>query len=258
VNGSDFMDGWFQNVPELVSRIDEFYTAVEQKHGPEQAKFAVSARKIVRLRHWEESYFLFRDHLDRVLRELNVFYCPSNFGPGPAILFPQQDVCGNYFRARMKPMYDLVLKGEPAKYTGLGRKAEWIGPNWLGNSDYIMQRMLDERMVILPEGMFDILACRLLCPDLPILASGTDRLGADHIAWLKMAGVEQVAVLFDAERDPDGKPGPGVVAAGITQRVLGKEGILVRLLECPAKDPSRCLESATTALRLQSLLNSLF
>ena len=262
MSGYEFSQGWFQDVQKLMVDTDLHYDRLVAIHGPAGSKLALTRNRIIKERRWQPSLPLIAKSFDQVLTELNAFYVPGSMDPGPAIVFPQRDVFGNYRRARVKPVgWDLIIGGGVSRYAGIGLKQEFIGPAWIGNSRLMVQRILEHRSVLIVEGPFDLLAVRLLLPDIPALSAGTDYLGWKHLDYLRILGVKTVYLMFDQDVPNSKGKSPGIEAMRSTQRKLDRDKITdMRAIPvvCPRKDPSLALEDYRSAVELRNQLKPLF
>jgi hypothetical protein len=252
MNGYEFSTGWFQDVHKLIEENDTLFAT----------KLQLTRDKIVELRGWEPSLMFTQANFDQVLAEMNIFYVPKVMEPGPVIVFPQRDLYGNYRRARVKPVgWELILNGEVTRYPAIGIKQEFKGPAWLGNSREMLVRIIKAKAVLLVEGPFDILAVRLLYPELPVLSAATDYIGSKHWDYLRILGVRKVYVMFDQDAgDGNGRGGAGTEAMNNMVRKVKRNlhwKMAVQPLVCPAKDPSKALESYLGATKLRMLLGRL-
>lgn len=252
--GRDWMAHPHQSVPRLIEDCDRFY---EQLVIPTLGQDAhqIAADRILKHRKWSPAEPLIAKHLETVVRELGVRWVPKQLDMGPALLFPRYDTTGMPARATLRPVgWELAFGGEPVKYAQLGSRYVFRGPAWIGNTDPALTAMMVKRLAILVEGPFDVLACRLMRPDLPTLTSGTKTINSMHFAYLRVLGVDRLAFLFDNDRVKSGNAGAGQMAAEAKVRWAKKEGFKAELLRCPAQDPSACLELLQTARQLRALL----
>ena len=256
VTSFEFFKGPWQDVEWLITAAQQFYAEFVTPKGMGDM-FTLAHSRIVEHRKWEPSRVLIEPHFDEVVRDLNIFYLPKQVDPGPGIVFPQRDIHGRFTYGKFRPFYDLVLKAGPAKYAFLGKKDAIQGPIWFGNTDRTLVNIGRSRMVILVEGFFDLLACRLLVPDLPVMSTGTKSVNDEHIAYLQMLGVERIYLMFDNEvsSKPTDAEGAGNKAMRIISHTYGKKtGIDFRTIECPQDDASLCLEGGGPAKTLRDLL----
>jgi hypothetical protein len=237
----------FHNVPELLSQTDVIYSRLVELGKP--TKFALTKQKIYKERGWEPSRPMIEANFDRELEKLRFFYIPKVFQPGPCFVFPLIDVDGSYRRAQTKPLPGSVLHNNKTKYYTLGDRDQFIGPTWIGNDISTLVNILETRSVTLVEGGFDLLACRLLVPSLPILSPLTKRIGKKHIIWLRMLGVKRINLLFDHE-----KSGQGDESMKYLQEDL--KGFDVSIFEQTGggEDPSGALKSLRSARNLYNML----
>jgi hypothetical protein len=202
MDSREFQDGWWQDVPQLISKVDALYQRQVSRNFSD--KFTASKIKMVEARKWIGSKSLIEANAVPVLASLNAFYIPKGFLPGPMFVFPQRDIEGNFLRAQTKPLYSIVSKGssEPAsKYRVIGvAKDDFKGPVWMGNDPETLHLIMEKKYVILVEGPFDLIAARIAAPKQPIMSPMTKKIGTNHIAYLRMLGVETVYLLFDNER----------------------------------------------------------
>src|ERR1035441_9081645 len=124
----------------------------------------------------------------------------------------------------------------------------------------MVERVLDHRAVLIVEGPFDILAVRLLLPDIPVLSAGTNYLGWKHLDYLRILGVKQVLVMFDQDAEDSNGKSAGIDAMTSLRRKLEQSSDSLRAvpLTCPTKDPAKALESYRGALELKSRISSVF
>lgn len=261
MRGIDWHTGWWQDVPKLILETDIMYRRLVEKGRSD--KIAATKKMCYSERNWETCKHIIEPNFDQVLKELNFFYVPKGFIPGPCFVFPQRDLTGAYTRAQTKPLYEVVWENEDgaankSKYCEAGVKKEaFKGPVWLGHEPRIIQKIIELGWCIIVEGPFDLLACRLLAPDVPVLCSMTKKIGLRHEAYLRMLGVKTIYLMFDNEA-PKGKndAGSGNIAMWATKKNI--TWCEVQILLSPAEDASACLKSPITARRLRSILLSVF
>jgi hypothetical protein len=238
-----------------MSETDKFYTLFAQKH-PEISKLGTTIQKIVELRGWQPALPLIQPNFERILSELRVFYIPKPMPPGPMLVFPIRDIDGTYPYAQTKPLpgspCEFNSGGIPMKYCRIGRM-EPVGPQWLGNSPEMLQRIILLRMVLLVEGPFDLLACRLLMPEAPVLTPLTKRMGEEHEAYLRMLGITRLYLMYDNEATGKGQASMDYQAKTLTF-------VPVQKMYCPERveDPSFALKKLRTAEDLQKRLRAAF
>ena len=248
-------DKWWQtDVPRLIKRAEDLYDAAI-KSGQTYTMQSVTQSKIVQLRKWEQSLPLTNSNFSSVLKELECFYFPKTHMPGPMVVFPLRDIYGQVTRAQTKPMEGSIESGSNYRYLGT-KAAEFFGPCWIGSSSENIKRIIKTRKVVVVEGGFDILACKLVAPDVPILCPLTKSLGKDHVVYLRMLGVETLYLMFDNEKP---KEDYDIGAGEISMRTLKKKitDMEVEILFCPSSDPSEALKLYPKARQLKSLLCSL-
>jgi hypothetical protein len=108
----------------------------------------------------------------------------------------------------------------------------------------------------LVEGPFDLLACWVLAPEVPVMSPLTKRLGNEHQAYLQMLGLRRVYLMFDNELPSAGHSiGAGNLAMKQHSKDLSRY-FDVRTLLCPSCDPSEALKNGYTAEKLRSILRS--
>jgi hypothetical protein len=266
MDGLDFQKGKWQDVPLLMEEVDKLYTRLETKGQP--GKWFATKKKIYAERNWVPSTFLIEKNFETALEKLNFFYIPKGWDPGPIFIFPQKDVEGDFTRAQSKPLYEIPNRdGVSSKYRVIGvKKEDFVGPVWLGNDEETLRLILLTKMVLLVEGPFDLLAVRLLCPEIPSLCPLTKKIGIDHQAYLRMLGVDTIYLLFDTDADKfndssDVKwnerytEGAGVVSMKFLQRDITNMEVKPIWI-AGAGDPSESLENLTTAKKLQKALRA--
>lgn len=239
------------NVTNIIAETDKLYARIVEKGGRD--KITLTKDKIIEARGWEDSLYLFKDNLDPVIEELGWFYVPKIMQPGPAFIFPIRDVDGSNKYAQTKPLAGSAL-GEKSKYRFIGDPP--LGPAWLGNQPVIVKRLLHTRQVILVEGAFDLLACRVLAPDIPVLSPLTKRVGEKHLAYLRLLGIKRLYLMFDNELPSAGRDlGAGNLAMMRESKELSRY-FRTQILLCPSSDPSEALKSGYSAEKLRSILRN--
>jgi hypothetical protein len=240
----------YENIPWLMQESDTLYRRIVEQ-APEKTKLAVTKAQIVKLRGWEPSLALTGHNFDTVLDELKIFYVPHVMQPGPIVVFPMRDIDGVYRHAQTKFLEGSVIQqratyGKPAaKYYRMG--FPMVGPHWVGNSPDAIARIIESGRVFVVEGPFDLLACRLLCPELPVLSPLTKSLGKDQQSYLRMLGVRDLFLLYDNESS-----GKGQAAMDWQAKVI-KSMRVSKLFAC-ASDPSEALQDSERAQELQHYL----
>ena len=238
------------NVITLMSETDKLYEKIREKR-PDVDKVSFTRDKIVSERHWEPSLPLIKNNFTRVLEELKVFYIPNLMHPGPVFVFPIRDLDGTYPYAQTKPLTASELYSAKAKYTRIGQPP--ISPQWLGNSPETLLQVLRYNKVVIVEGPFDLLACRLVCPNLPILCPLTKLVTSKHEDYLEMLGVSEMVLIFDNElnKKDGGHMGAGNIAMYEQQKI---SRLNTSVLLSPPSDPSDALKSKASAIKLRDLL----
>lgn len=237
------------NVPKITEETDKLYDRIEANGGRD--KLTLTREKIVEARGWQPSLYLTKDNFGRSLTELGCFYVPKVMQPGPAFVFPIIDTDRKVQYAQTKPLEGSALGGK-SKYRFIG--SDPVGPAWLGNTDETIQTVVSTGQVILVEGPFDLLACRVLGPEVPVMSPLTKRLGKGHQAYLRMLGLRRVYLMFDNELPSAGHSmGAGNLAMKQHSKELSRY-FDVRTLLCPASDPSEALKNGYTAEKLRSML----
>lgn len=257
ISGYEFFNGPWQDMEWLLAETTKFYDEQVVPKGIGDM-FSVTRQRIMETREWAPSRSLIDENFDAVLRELNIVYIPKQVDPGPAIVFPHRDLYGRFRLGKMRPLYELVLKAGPAKYVFLGKKNTIVGPVLFGNTDETLTNIGRLRRVVLVEGYFDLLACRLLMPDLPVISTGTKSVNDDHIHYLQMLGVEDIYLLLDNEdAKGDRLEGAGNQATRIIANLYSKKtSIRFHPLGCPNNDPALCLTDYRSAILLRDMLRS--
>jgi len=239
------------NVGNIVAETDNLYARIVEKGGRDKTR--LTTEKIIEARGWEPSHYLFKNHINAVVEELGWFYVPKVMQPGPAFIFPVRDVDGSNKYAQTKPLAGGAL-GERSKYRFIGIPP--IGPTWLGNQPVMVRKHLQSKQVILVEGAFDLLACRVLAPEVPVLSPLTKRVGKKHLAYLRLLGIKRLYLMFDNERPSAGRDlGAGNLAMIQQSRELSQY-FQTQILLCPSSDPSEALKCGYSAERLRSILRN--
>jgi len=240
---------WFHDVSNLLQQTDKVYERLVALDKPD--KLTLTKEKIYSERSWESVKSLIEPNFEAELSKLKFFYIPKVFQPGPCFVFPLFDVENLPKRAQTRPMEGSILFNEKNKYYMLGDKDQFLGPSWIGNDVDTIQKLLETQSIILVEGGFDLLACRLLAPELPIMSTTTNKVGKKHVLWLKMLGVKNIYLLFDNERSDKGNQ-----AMNFLQRDL-KEFNVEIILQAGAEDPSSSLHSMISARKFRTLLKGI-
>ncbi len=244
---------WEVDVPRIIKETDDFYTRVEAV-APTKNKLSFTKKKITEIRKWEPTLRMYEAHFEAVLKQLGFFYVPDRVVPGPAFVFPIRDTDGKFSSAQTKPLEGSAY-GTGSKYRFIGEKP--FCPRWLGNDHATLKRVIDLRKVIVVEGPFDILAARLLCPDVPIMSPLTKRLGKNHIAYLRMLGVKDLVLMYDNEEaSKDEEDGAGNMS--MEQQAKFIKTMHVTCIPTPASDPSDCLKVPDYAVKLRSYIMAEF
>jgi hypothetical protein len=243
----------YEDVAWLMSETDNLYQRITAKW-PDKTKLSLTVEKIVEMRGWTPALSLIKRNFDRVLAELKVFYVPKNMVPGPTVVFPIRDIDGEYRYAQTKlisgVLYERAIQKNPdAKYYRLGIKP--MGPQWLGNTPETLARIVRCGKVVMVEGPFDLLACRLLCPEIPSMSPLTKRLGQEHQAYLRMLGVKELLLMYDNELGEKGQ-----AAMAYQQREI--QSMKVKKLFSVSSDPSEALQDHELAEELKNYLQAQF
>lgn len=243
----EMVDQWYEQVPRLLTRVDEVYAELMKLGKPD--KLTATKRKVYEQRRWEPSKRLIEANLDAAITNLQMFYCPKALVPGPAFVFPLKDLNDRCPWAQTRPMPGSVLYdcAEEQRYHFIGTSYPFFGVQWFGSDDATLQRVIDNGTVILVEGPFDVLACKAVAPEAPVLSSGTKSLSEGHVDYLRILGVRRIRVLYDNERSGQGNKG--------AQKIERFSNFFtVETLMCPAKDPSEALKYHHLAARLRDML----
>jgi hypothetical protein len=245
---------WYlkDTVPKLIETVNAKF-AEAKAAGQTYTRNSIAQQKIVEARRWAGSLPITKGNFDRVLTELDCFYVPKQLLPGPMIVFPMRDIYGVPTRAQTKPFEGSIMAGS-GKYMYLGLKSkEFAGPSWLGTDPGTLKRIIEQKRAVLVEGAFDMLANRLLAPDIPTICPLTKTLGREHQLYLRMLGVETIYLMFDEDKPKEGYDiGGGLLSSRILQR--DAKDMTVEILRCPSSDPSKALELFVKATQLQRLL----
>src|ERR1700739_1680009 len=246
----DTRSWWVKDVARVMEETDTFYTRLVEK-APHKTKLALTQEKIIAARGWAPTLSMYEKNFEHVLKQLGFFYVPNRIIPGPAFVFPVKDVYGKYSCAQTKPLEGSVLFGN-SKYRFI-QESKPVGPRFLGNDYATMKKVIELRKAFFVEGPFDLLAVRLLCPDIPSLSPLTKRLGMAHRAYLRMLGVQELILMYDNEEAKAGKVGAtdGAGNMSMEQQAAAIKEMKVTITKCPLLDPSECLKSPIYAKKLK-------
>jgi hypothetical protein len=240
---------WEVDVPRIIKETDDFYTRVEAV-APSKNKLTLTKKKIMEIRSWAPTLRMYDAHFESVLKQLGFFYVPNRVVPGPAFVFPIRDTEGKFSSAQTKPLEGSAY-GTGSKYRNIGEKL--FCPRWLGNDHATLKRIIELQKVIVVEGPFDLLAARLLCPDVPIMSPLTKLLGKNHIAYLRMLGVKDLVLMYDNEvSSREGEDGAGNMS--MEQQAKFIKTMHVTSILAPAPDPSDCLKVPDYAVKLKAYI----
>lgn len=246
---------WYEtDVPRVTHETDLLYARLIEKD-PHKTKISVTKEKIIEAREWAPSLKIYEKQFDQVLTQLGYFYVPKLVIPGPAFIFPIRGFEGKYTMAQTKPLEGSSLSLQGMKYRYIGDKP--VVPRWLGNDFPTLKKIIDLKKVMVVEGSFDLLAAKLVCPDMPILSPLTKTLGKKHIAYLRMLGVRDVLMMFDNE-EAKGKDKDGAGNMSMAQHAASIKTMKVHILTCPKSDPSSCLKHPVYAEKLKARIMAEF
>jgi len=260
MNGGTFFTGKWTNPNWLIAETQKYYDEIpaEKQVGD---RFSLAQSRIVDRREWGPAQRLIAPNLDKVIRELGIYYVPKTMAPGPCIVFPIRDYHQEKIITahKINPFYELIGRGGPAKYPFLGEKPTEGKPSWLGDTDETLAAIAKYRAALLVEGPYDLVAVRLLHPGAPVLSSGTKRVNLAQVRYLAMLNVRNVYVMFDHEPGKNGREGAGDAAARYTVKEWnGKYKMQWQAVATLAEDPSDSLKDHGTALRFSQQLRMLF
>jgi hypothetical protein len=243
---------WYElDVPRVMQEADDLYARVVAID-PNKSKANLTKSKIIEAREWAPTLRMYEKNFDKVIKQLGFFYVPKQVLPGPAFVFPIRDLGGQWTSAQTRPLEGSALTIPGMKYRYIGDK-NILGPRWLGNDRETLKRIIDTKKVVIVEGPFDVLAARLLCPDLPIMSPLTKMLGKHHQAYLRMLGVNNLLLMYDNDvAKGDDKEGAGNMS--MAQQAATIKTMKVSILTCPKSDPSACLKYQDYAEKLRSRL----
>jgi hypothetical protein len=242
---------WETDVPRVMTEAEDFYTRLAALK-PEKNKLTFTKTKTVEVREWASTLKMYDKHFEEVLKQLGFFYVPNRIIPGPTFVFPIKDSDGKYSSAQTRPLEGSVY-GTNSKYRYIGIKP--ASPRWLGNDYATLKKVIETRTVVVVEGPFDILAARLMCPDVPIMSPLTKTLGRNHLTFLRMLGVKRVFMMFDNEEVKIGKKGDEG-AGNMSMEQLAEMVKTMKLIPllCPKSDPSSCLQNPIYAEKLRAVI----
>jgi hypothetical protein len=244
---------WQTDVARVMQETEDFYTRVAAVN-PDKAKLPFTKKKTIEVRGWASTLRMYEKNFESVLKQLGFFYIPNRLVPGPAFIFPIQDAEGKFTSAQTKPLECSVLSGL-GKYRYIGSKP--FSPRWLGNDHATLKKIIDGRKVMVVEGPFDLLAVRLLCPEVPIISPLTKVVGVQHRAYLRMLGVTDLLLMYDNEEAKEGKT-EGAGNLSMIQQTSTIKEMRVTPLFCPKSDPSECLKNELYAEKLRKIIQKQF
>jgi 5S rRNA maturation endonuclease (ribonuclease M5) len=226
------------------------YVKTRRLYESERTDWAESTKNhIIKFRKW----IIKPDLLDPIIN-------PKGYGaePYPVRYIPDQMGDGFENGGYFFPIYDpegyLTLaqirwntpERHGSKTLFLGYNAELCGPKWCGMDPYMAKMIQCTRKVLIVEGPFDWLACKVcLNSDFPVLSPFGSHLTRHHIQDLSLLGVIKVILMFD--NDSTGK----VAAIKLKENL---PPFAIDRLVCPATDPSDCL---TNEVNFKTLVNLL-
>lgn len=231
---------WYHNIPELLRKARAYYEENEK------SLERVTAKKILDLRKWVG---VDPELLVSQVAQMGITYVSAHMEPGPMVVFPEYDLNGDPTRAQTKPLYKLLGN---SKYVTLGvKQSEFYGPVWLGNQDETLQAIIERRFVVVCEGPFDLLALRLASPEVPSLCSLTKKMSEAHVDYLRLLGVDVIYLMYDNETSEYGERAMKALVEEF------KDVIAMKILLCPAGDPSECLKTKPMTRALRTILQDL-
>lgn len=242
------------DIPALLAEVDAKFADATAR-GKTFTKLSVTKDKIIEMRKWEQAVKLIEPNFDRVLTDLKITYVPRQIRPGPMVVFPIMDVDGEFNYAQTKPVEGSEFYSESKKYYYLG--TEPIGPRWLGNDPETIRKILKTRSVVVVEGPYDFLACRLVAPDVPVMCPLSKTLGPKHIAYLRLLGVRHLAFMLDNEDSGVGQKAMAYQSRQVQKLPNVRTSILL-VKATGGGDPSLCLQTQEGARKLKSQLTSCF
>jgi len=247
-----FKNEWFHDIPQVIEKTNALYAELV-KAGKTTGRNETTKKRIYEHRGWLRRFV--EPHFDAALDRLQCFYLPKALRPGPCYVFPLRDVDSNYRVAQVRPLEDSYLFLKDRKYRMLGTEHAFKGPHWFGNDPATLQKIIEKRKVCLVEGPFDVLACKCLVPDAPLMSSLTKGVGEDHVEYLRILGVKTIVTLFDYEASGQGQKG----AASTKWHVEDKyaSGIQVINATGAGSDPSDALKRESLIEELRYFLREL-
>jgi hypothetical protein len=225
------------------------YSATRKVYLNEKVDWADSTKQhIIKSRKWVIS----PKQLDPIVNgsEPNpVRYITQRVGDGyegGGYFFPIYDPAGLCPMAQIRWSKPSLHKNMKTMF--IGTASELNGPKWCGMTQDTVRQIMERRQLLLVEGPFDQMACRVaLGSDYPVVSCFGSLLTHQHIQDLQILGVRKIVLMFDA--DEAGERGA---------KILRDKALPFRVekLKCPASDPSDCLQDERTFRTLSNLLKN--
>lgn len=198
-----------------------------------------TVEKVIAWRKWDAS----PDEVRPVIEQSGVRFIPKQIVSegGGAYSFPVFDPLGYLSLAQLRFVHPV---GESqTRYVLIGNQSEHLGPRWFGLDPGTLERLTLTRTVLIVEGPFDVLACRIILgADIPVLCPLGKKLYDDHVRDLQCLGVVKILAMFDSD-----EAGASAKLPSIPTRRGHKQDVERTILRCPGKDPSDCLKDLKTA-----------
>jgi len=196
-----------------------------------------TVEKVIAWRKWVAS----PDEVRPVIEQSGVRFIPKQLVPegNGAYSFPVYNPLGSLSLAQLRFVRPIGM----TRYFVIGNQSEHVGPQWFGLDQGTLERLTSIRTVLIVEGPFDVLACRIILgTDIPVLCPLGKNLYLDHVRDLQCLGITKVIAMFDSD-----EAGAGAKLPPIPTRRGHKQDVERTILRCPGKDPSDCLKDLKTA-----------
>jgi hypothetical protein len=197
MTGKEFIEGPWQQVPWLIDQVMElFETKIVLKGGPTLlAKTADSSLSCVSGNRLSPCS---RSTLRRFCMNCGSCMSRRSCCPVRRSSFRSSTCVTGTPLGRLKTMYELRIKAISRSTPSLaigGTQSDRIG--WACHD--VIRRILETKTMLSVEGPFDLLACRLIAPEVPVISTGTKNFTACILPICACSGSRRMHLLFDGD-----------------------------------------------------------